>query len=224
MRPFALRAINRFQYINEIARHPLDKHDPVGTFIRCMRWVVSSRLSAGAIAVPYINGSRMLMSRGMRGATENIYTGLSEFVDMSFLLHFLRAEDLFIDIGANVGAYTVLASAVAGAHCIALEPAPLTYGHLRDNVALNAIEGLVELRNVAVGDQNGFVAFTRSLDTLNHVVREAGNDDVIEVKMETLDDIVGTRKPILSRLTLKASRSSYLRVQREHLRPTLSWA
>jgi predicted RNA methylase len=32
---------------------------------------------------------------------------------MSFLVHCLRPGDLFFDVGANVGAYTVLASAAA---------------------------------------------------------------------------------------------------------------
>jgi hypothetical protein len=40
----------------------------------------------------------------------NIYAGLHEFGDMAFVLHFLRAGDLFADVGANIGSYTVLAS------------------------------------------------------------------------------------------------------------------
>ena len=46
----------------------------------------------------------------MTGATGNIYCGLYEFLDMAFLLHFLRNGDLFGDIGSNIGSYTVLAT------------------------------------------------------------------------------------------------------------------
>jgi hypothetical protein len=43
-----------------------------------------------------------------------IYCGLHEFTDMAFSLHFLSPEDLFVDVGADIGSYTVLASACAG--------------------------------------------------------------------------------------------------------------
>ena len=45
----------------------------------------------------------------MHGVTGNVYCGLHDFAEMSFMLHLLRAGDLFADIGANVGSYTVLA-------------------------------------------------------------------------------------------------------------------
>ena len=62
--------------------------------------------------------------------TGNIYCGLVEFADMAFVLHVLRAGDLFVDIGANAGAYTLLASSVAGAKTTCFEPAPATYARL----------------------------------------------------------------------------------------------
>ena len=61
------------------------------------------------VVVNYINDSRLLVQTGMTGATGNIYTGLHEFEDMGFALHFLQEGDYFIDLGVNVGSYTVLA-------------------------------------------------------------------------------------------------------------------
>ncbi len=57
-----------------------------------------------------------------------------------FLLHFLRCDDLFVDIGANIGSYTVLAGAVVGATCLAVKPIPSTYESLLDNIHLNRLE------------------------------------------------------------------------------------
>ncbi len=56
---------------------------------------------------------------------------------MSFVLHFLRNTDLFIDVGANLGAYSILASSVSGARTIAFEPVPHTFQLLKNNIALN---------------------------------------------------------------------------------------
>jgi hypothetical protein len=51
----------------------------------------------------------------MVGETCNHYFGLREFKEIGFLLHFLRQDELFIDIVTNVGSCTVLAAAVGQA-------------------------------------------------------------------------------------------------------------
>ena len=55
------------------------------------------------------------------GATGNLYVGLHEFEEMAFLLHFLRRGDLFADVDANVGSYTILAAVAVGTEAIAFE-------------------------------------------------------------------------------------------------------
>src|ERR1051325_4129242 len=103
----------------EIARfiwsHPMCKRDRLRAFLRVAQWQLRSRLAA-EIAFSWIGGQRLLVRRGMTGATGNIFAGLHEFADMAFMLHFLRPEDLFFDIGANVGSYTILASGVCKAN------------------------------------------------------------------------------------------------------------
>jgi predicted RNA methylase len=72
----------------------------------------------------------------MTGATQKIYCSLQEFEDMALLLHVLRPGDLFVDVGANVGSYTILAAGVCGANVISIEPVPSTFTHLADNIHL----------------------------------------------------------------------------------------
>ncbi len=72
----------------------------------------------------------------MSGATGNLGVGLHEFVDMAFVVHFLREGDLFLDIGANVGSFTVLAAGVARARSFAFEPIADTARDLRRNIAV----------------------------------------------------------------------------------------
>jgi hypothetical protein len=55
-----------------------------------------------------------------------VHCGFHEAADMAFVLHLLRPDDRFLDIGANVGTYTILSSGVAQAHSITLEPIPAT--------------------------------------------------------------------------------------------------
>jgi FkbM family methyltransferase len=127
----------------------------------------------------------------MVGATLNVYTGLAEYAEMAFLLHALRAEELFVDVGANVGVYTVLASAAVGARSVAIEPNAKSVAALRRNLALNGIESRVTVFELAAGEQSGEVAFTAELDATNHVALRSESDTVVEkVRLARLDEIL----------------------------------
>src|ERR1700683_536380 len=91
------------------SEHPLTRDRPLGAWARFAAWQIRSRVK-DEILIDWIGGQRLAVRRGMTGATGNIYVGLHEFADMLFVLHFLREDDLFLDIGANVGTYTVLGS------------------------------------------------------------------------------------------------------------------
>ena len=124
----------------------------------------------------------------MTGATGNIYCGLHEFADMAFALHLLRPDDLFLDIGANVGSYSVLASGVCGARSIAFEPDPHAADALQRNITINGLDALVTIHRKAVGI-NGEVRFTIGLDTVNHVAAtdESNTRVVPSVSLDSLD-------------------------------------
>lgn len=107
---------------------------------------------------------------------------------MLFLLHLLRPTNTFVDVGANVGAYTVLASKVVGSHTIAFEPLPQSFQRLIDQVSLNQVSDLVKLRNVGVGETAEELFFTNNLDTVNKVVTTEKIDNATKVKVETLDN------------------------------------
>ncbi|MEB3171773.1 MAG: hypothetical protein VKK43_10405, partial [Synechococcaceae cyanobacterium] len=120
-----------------ITSHPLNREQKLKSIIRFAKWQIGSRLVRGEIVYDWINGSKFLVKTGDKGLTGNIYTGLHEFPDMGFLLHFLRVDDLFVDIGANVGSYTILACCAVGARGVAFEPVPSTYKKLVENMRIN---------------------------------------------------------------------------------------
>jgi len=138
----------------------------------------------------------------MTGATGNIYCGLHEFADMAFLLHFLRPGDLFVDVGANIGSFTVLASAVCGAETIAIEPDPVTIGWLQKNIAANNIGKAVTTVEAAVGREQGEVNFTVGLDTVNQVA-DARHQNTRKVRVVRLDDLLSGRSPAFIKLDVE---------------------
>jgi FkbM family methyltransferase len=121
----------------------------------------------------------------MYGATQNVYCGLNDFADMSFVIHYLRENDIFLDVGANVGAYTVLASAAARARSYAFEPSPAAIQSLHGNVALNRIADRVNIEPYAIGRAPGSVSFATGGASAMHHIGSDGSGSRIE--MRTID-------------------------------------
>ncbi|MGR6034296.1 MAG: FkbM family methyltransferase [Candidatus Nitrosoglobus sp.] len=144
----------------------------------------------------------MLVQTGMTGATMNLYVGLHEFEDMSFLLHMLREGDLFVDAGANVGTYTVLASKVRRAHSITIEPVPSTHEYLMDNINLNRIQDQVSAYNLGLAAKEGELRFSTELDSINHVLSK-GEQGGVTVPVRTLDSVIGERMPVLVKIDVE---------------------
>ncbi|NNF66066.1 MAG: FkbM family methyltransferase [Gammaproteobacteria bacterium] len=187
-----------------ILGHPLNKHNKLESLLRFARWQFGSRLFPGDVAIPFVNNFRLLVRPGMTGATGNLYCGLHEFEDMAFVLHFLRDTDVFVDIGANIGSYTVLASGAVGANTIAIEPIPSTYQHLIDNVNINNIGDKVSPLNIGLGSHVGTLNFSSDQDTVNHVIaKNEKTGSMIEVAVDTLDHIVTNSPPTLIKIDVE---------------------
>ena len=185
--------------------HPVSRHDPLGTGLRIAHWQVLSRLKAGPLVRPWFDELRLNVSRGMTSATGNNYYGLHEFNPMAFVAHFVRPDDLFVDIGANVGTYSLLAAAHCGARVIAIEASPATAACLADNVALNGLAERIEVHRCAAGPSAGNVAMTVKQGAANHVVigDDAAGDAVETVEMATIDAIIGGRQPAMMKLDVE---------------------
>lgn len=161
--------------------HPWARHDRLGTFTRIVSWQIRS-LDGEAHTVDWISGSRLILRRGMHGATGCHYYGFLEFADMAFIGHLLREGDAFADVGANVGVYSVLAGRVCGARVHVFEPAQETLPALRTNLAANGLVGAVVVHAVALSDREGEACFTRGLDAVN---RFAAQDECDSVPVAT---------------------------------------
>lgn len=191
-----------------ITSHPLTKNQKRLAVFRYIKWQLKSRLNKGIHIVPFVESTKLAVENGMRGATGNIYTGLHEFNDMGFLLHFLRnteenKDEFFIDIGANIGSYTVLAAGVTKTETCSIEPIPSTYQKLQKNIQVNNLENKVRSLNIGLGSKKGILQFTKSLDTVNHVVTsQTPLEQRVDVSVEKLDEVV-TKIPILVKIDVE---------------------
>lgn len=94
---------------------------------------------------------------------------------------------VFVDVGANVGTYTVRASQVVGprGRVIAIEAHPFTFGFLQRTIAMNGCTNVTAL-NTAVGDDSRTARMKYA--RLNPGETHVGADGDTEIKMSSLDD------------------------------------
>ena len=168
----------------------------------CVRQI-GARLVAEEVCVGFPNETRLLLNPQMKGEAQFLFPKLGEFGDMGFVMHYLRPDDLFADVGANIGAYTVLASGVVGARSIAFEPSPVTFARLAANVRLNNVESKVKVANVAVGRAAGTLEFTCRLGTENCVATDQSPAARVRVPVVTLDETLKDSTPKMMKVDVE---------------------
>jgi FkbM family methyltransferase len=67
-----------------------------------------------------------------------------------------RPEDILVDVGANVGMYTVWAASTRGVRVFAFEPESQNYGLLNRNLMLNGLGERVKAYCLALSDASGY--------------------------------------------------------------------
>jgi len=198
--------------IRYVWTHPLNaRGGRLAALARVLRWQFASRLMPGPIALPYVGDTYLFAARGMTGATGNWYCGLHEAPEMAFVLHLLRPDECFLDIGANVGSFTILAAGAARARVIAVEPIPSTFAVLQRNVVLNSLGGRVSQRRLGLSDTHGRLRFTSELDTVNHVVSDGEDVPSVDVSVTRMDDLVGQEVPSLIKIDVEGHELAVLR-------------
>lgn len=197
------------QILSFIFNHPLARKHKIKAFSKFLFWQLKCRISNKLYKINFIDGVAFYVTRGLNGITGNIYVGLHEFEDMGFLLHFLRKDDVFFDVGANVGAYTLLASGVKKAKSIAFEPSKNTNQLLRSNIALNNLQQLVNCLEVGIGAKEKTLWFTENEDTTNHVLNEPEkNSNKIEIV--PLDNFYPNFTPTLIKIDVEGFEAEVL--------------
>lgn len=102
-----------------------------------------------------LGGGVRLKLYGDSRLCEMLYFDQFEPETRCFLDAYLRSGDVFLDIGANVGLYTVAAARIVGlgGEVHAFEPCSQTFSRLEENVRLNALRN-VSCHRLALSETN----------------------------------------------------------------------
>lgn len=145
--------------------------------------------------VPYIRDTKLYIPT-KANYRQIYYHGFYEHPNDLLLERLLEKGGTFIDVGANVGAYTVLASKLVGdkGRVISFEPGPVN-DILRANIEINGL-GNVEVEGLALSNTDGEVSFAlNDVPLLSQIISgdsvdvRDGTSTIMQVKSSTLDSL-----------------------------------
>ncbi len=197
------------------------RHQPASVLWRLARWQIWRRALKRPMPFRTVTGASLLLLPNASDSLSGFwYHQLPDFEELVFTLHLLRGGDLFVDIGANQGGWS-LTVAGHGARVFSFEPVALTCGRLRANVAVNPAEIRERIRvfPCGVGEEVGRVSFTAELDAGNHRLREPADAGagVTTVDLEQADHVLRGEIPVLLKIDVEGEELGVLKGARQVL-------
>jgi FkbM family methyltransferase len=187
------------------------------------------RLLLKGIFFYYIKGLGTVAVRGATDDLWNLLPGREGDVE-EFIRSHLREGSVFVDVGANAGYYTLLASKLVGnkGYVYAIEPIPSTVALLEANVKLNNCTNVMVYR-VAAWSSKGKLTLNvpasmygwasvmqkgRSVmvkaETIDNILRNVGSVDILKVDVEGAElQVLQGAKEVLKRTKHIALELSY---------------
>lgn len=189
-------------------RHPANRGARLRAVLRGALWLAYRHLSSSPVRRAGPGGFRYYCLPGNNFCKRMVlYSGLPDYPEMSFMLHYLRPGDGFLDVGANCGIFTLLAAALVGegGRVEAFEPGEGAGRWLRRNLELNGF-GQVGVHAAAVGAARSRVAFLRDFDVGNRIRAAVdGGLGTVEVDCVRLDDELAGRSFALAKVDVEGA-------------------
>ena len=184
---------NILSILEYIWSHPANRGRQVRAIVRAAGWQLRKRLLPAPLDIRVFGGLTLRCYPDSPSASLVIYCEESpDYHEMHFMRRYLRSGDAVLDVGANIGVYSLLAASLVGSdgRVLAFEPGPEANRRLTENLRINQLDN-VKVYACALGDRVGVVEFLNQCDTTNRMQTTVDlGKSVVSVPVVRLDDVV----------------------------------
>ncbi|GAC1676858.1 MAG: FkbM family methyltransferase [Ktedonobacteraceae bacterium] len=173
----------------------MSKIDAAGFVLRCRNWY--------EVALPIATHKippRVILRNGARFESDSVYWADMHaiFFQGIYTPRYLPIEknDVVVDIGANIGVFTIYAARRTKKTVYAIEPSPDNFRAIKQNIAANGLKNVVPL-NYAVSDKNGIELLFNNAASQHHRLNKVMHDSTatcINVPSITLIGLMESQK------------------------------
>jgi FkbM family methyltransferase len=177
-----------FEMLNRIWNHPANAQRPWAGLSRYVGWQFNKRVLRRDLPFDFHGFTLPGYSDSHSMSAAYYFAGFPDWWEMKFLCDYLRPGDSFLDVGANVGLYSLLAASRVGrtGHVDAFEPAEMPARRLQESVNRNGLEPIVSIHRFAVTDHSGEVDFGFADDDCQSHVKRPGEQGAKSVSVSAI--------------------------------------
>lgn len=189
---------------------------------RFLYWQARKRMGKQYMDVAYHGRILRIYADSQSGSAAWYFSGFQDYNETVFIRKYLRKGDGFLDVGANVGVYAILAAELVGetGRVYAYEPGIVASERLCENIAINSLTN-VEVIRKALTDRSGSIKMDQSHGdcAASIVTNGESNQEISEVvECTTLDDDLPNIPFAMAKLDIEGAEPLALKGAKEHLR------
>ncbi len=170
-----------------ILSHPLNKNDKWNTVLRVLWWKMNQLLFRLPAVVELVPGRKIICYPDSSSGGLIIYKRLFDYEEMMFLQKHLNSTSTFIDVGVNIGDYSLIASSIIRKNTIhSFEPFKSVLKRFQENIQLNSIRN-IKTHEMVVSNTDGYEYFDSEPESeVNHIAY-VNSAKSIKIQSITLD-------------------------------------
>lgn len=178
--------------LNYIWHHPNSQEHKLQSISKFIGWQFYKRVTNKAVDIELVDNVKLRCHPDSYSAASVLYCGLYDYNEMNFLLRYLRPSDSFLDIGANIGVYTILAaSKIKQGSIHSFEVLPKNYQRLLENIELNHFSQIKPYQ-IAISDRPGKVSLNLVDGDSMAFISENSAEKSFSVEANTIDNLLAT--------------------------------
>lgn len=173
-----------------IYSHPYNRRKPFFALYRLLRWQLDKKLSSKGRVYTYWGTRKITCYPDSHESMWLVYNYYMDWDEFHFIKRYVREASVVLDVGANIGVYTLWISQYLGneGRLIAFEPDPQNCRRCAENLEQNNLE-MVRLEQTALSNRSGKLELSIGKDMENHLMPDdAATSPSIAVQGTTLDE------------------------------------
>lgn len=190
-----------FWLLKTINKHPLTSNYKLKTVLKALIIFIKIIIK-NKIEIKWINNKKIIIN-GLKDYSSifNYLFILFDFKEMKFLSKILNSNITFIDIGANSGVYSVLASSYCK-NIYSFEPNINVFKDLKKNLKINKIKN--KCLNLGIGKNNSIQRVTKNLGDKNYILKKFDkNIPSYKIKIKNLDFFKFKKKKLVIKIDVE---------------------
>ena len=185
--------------------HPVARRQPIKTLLRFAQAEIINTWLGYPFLVSHEFGVVLIVERGHHATRSHYFFGAQDIKDELFAINFLREGELFIDIGANLGIFSIMVAVTTGARVIAIEPSPSSSSIFKRHIALNELMDRITLIEACAGNANRVAFIKNTVDMDNFIVLDSADlqSGMAKIPMIQIDDVVDGTIPCVMKMDVE---------------------